>query len=72
MQKFVFPLRPFSCGNPVTELLFAFIQRVRRYLRSHGVRKGLWYDPEGRHGQPLIIGGRGHTKIMRWLQEPER
>ncbi|KAG9087325.1 hypothetical protein FRC07_012848, partial [Ceratobasidium sp. 392] len=25
-------------------------ERVRRYLRSHGVRKGIRFDPEGRHG----------------------
>lgn len=47
------------------------LQRVKRYLTSHGVRKGLWYDPEGRHGQALVTGGNGHAEILRWLQEPE-
>jgi pimeloyl-ACP methyl ester carboxylesterase len=44
-------------------------ERVQRYLRSHGVRKGLWLDPNGRHGQALISGGAGHTKILSWLRE---
>jgi hypothetical protein len=26
-------------------------QRVRRYLHAHGVREGLWFDPDGHHGQ---------------------
>ncbi|TFK43461.1 hypothetical protein BDQ12DRAFT_702584 [Crucibulum laeve] len=46
-------------------------ERVKRYLTSHGVRKGLWYDPNGRHGQALIAGGPGHAEIFRWLQEHE-
>ncbi|KII95108.1 hypothetical protein PLICRDRAFT_120922 [Plicaturopsis crispa FD-325 SS-3] len=43
-------------------------ERVKRYLTSHGIRKGLWYDPNGRHGQALIRGGKGHAEILRWLQ----
>ncbi|GJE84212.1 alpha/beta hydrolase [Phanerochaete sordida] len=45
--------------------------RVKRYLTSHGIRKGLWYDPNGRHGQALLAGGAGHAAILRWLREPE-
>jgi hypothetical protein len=44
-------------------------ERICRYLRSHGVQKGLWYDPDGRHGQALLAGGKGHEEILRWLQE---
>lgn len=47
-------------------------QRVTKYLRSHGVRDGLYLDPNGRHGQALITGGDGHNKILRWLREPEK
>ncbi|KAF8529187.1 hypothetical protein BU17DRAFT_37601 [Hysterangium stoloniferum] len=42
-------------------------ERVRRYLRSHGVRKGLWFDPKGRHGQALIKGGEGMRQVVNWL-----
>jgi len=45
--------------------------RVKRYLTSHGIRKGLWFDPEGQHGQALLTGGPGHTEILRWLGEKE-
>jgi hypothetical protein len=45
-------------------------QRVKRYLTSHGIREGLWFDPNGRHGQALFNGGHGHNKILRWLREP--
>ncbi|EPQ59444.1 hypothetical protein GLOTRDRAFT_109691 [Gloeophyllum trabeum ATCC 11539] len=44
-------------------------ERVKRYLRSHGIRKGLWYDPKGRHGQALLAGGEGHAEILRWLRQ---
>ncbi|KAI0796702.1 hypothetical protein C8Q75DRAFT_710801 [Abortiporus biennis] len=44
-------------------------QRVKRYLTSHGIRKGLWFDPNGRHGQALLAGGAGHAEILRWLRE---
>ncbi|KAJ6628695.1 hypothetical protein B0H10DRAFT_1988844 [Mycena sp. CBHHK59/15] len=46
-------------------------ERVKKYLTSHGVRKGLWYDPNGRHGQALMSRGPGHTKVMRWLKAPD-
>lgn len=45
--------------------------RVKRYLTSHGIRKGLWYDPNGRHGQALLAGGAGHVAILRWLREQD-
>ncbi|KAF8351387.1 hypothetical protein F5887DRAFT_1194857 [Amanita rubescens] len=44
-------------------------ERVIKYLRSHGIKKGIWYDPEGHHGQALIVGGPGHIEIIRWLKE---
>ncbi|KAK7695883.1 hypothetical protein QCA50_000521 [Cerrena zonata] len=43
--------------------------RVKRYLTSHGIKKGLWFDPDGRHGQALLAGGEGHKEILRWLRE---
>ncbi|KAI9001046.1 hypothetical protein BD414DRAFT_473454 [Trametes punicea] len=43
--------------------------RVKRYLTSHGIRKGLWYDPNGRHGQALLSSSPGHYEILRWLRE---
>ena len=43
---------------------------MKRYLTSHGVRDGLWYDPNGRHGQALLVGGHAHNEILRWLREP--
>ncbi|KAF5363284.1 hypothetical protein D9756_000449 [Leucocoprinus leucothites] len=46
-------------------------ERIKKYLISHGVRKGLWYDPQGRHGQALLKGTTGHEEIFRWLQEPD-
>ncbi|KIM46112.1 hypothetical protein M413DRAFT_303542 [Hebeloma cylindrosporum] len=47
-------------------------ERVKRYLTSHGVRKNLWYDSEGRHGQALMRGGAGLKEILRWLSEDEQ
>ncbi|KDQ56378.1 hypothetical protein JAAARDRAFT_36545 [Jaapia argillacea MUCL 33604] len=44
-------------------------ERVKRYLTSHGIRKGLWFDPDGRHGQALLVGGDGHSEILRWLHD---
>ncbi|KAF8517787.1 hypothetical protein JB92DRAFT_2904540 [Gautieria morchelliformis] len=44
-------------------------ERVQRYLRSHGVHKGLWFDPKGRHGQGLIAGGKGLQRVITWLLE---
>ncbi|KAE9410640.1 hypothetical protein BT96DRAFT_953179 [Gymnopus androsaceus JB14] len=45
--------------------------RVKLYLRSHGVRKGLWCDPNGRHGQALLAGGEGCKMVYDWLEERE-
>ncbi|QRV73174.1 alpha/beta hydrolase family protein [Ceratobasidium sp. AG-Ba] len=45
-------------------------ERVRRYLRSHGVRKGVRFDPEGRHGSALIAGSEGLDSVMTWLRGP--
>ncbi|TFK75836.1 hypothetical protein BDN72DRAFT_785882 [Pluteus cervinus] len=42
-------------------------ERVKRYLTSHGVREGLWYDPEARHGQALMTGTPGFQHIKNWL-----
>ncbi|KAF9534250.1 hypothetical protein CPB83DRAFT_902204 [Crepidotus variabilis] len=46
-------------------------ERVKRYLSSHGVRKGLWFDPEGIHGQALVRGGPGMNIVLKWLSEHE-
>ncbi|KAI4525653.1 hypothetical protein K525DRAFT_234222 [Schizophyllum commune Loenen D] len=43
--------------------------RVKKYLTSHGVRKGLIFDPHAVHGQAMMIGGQSHTKIMNWVAE---
>ncbi|KAJ4478210.1 hypothetical protein J3R30DRAFT_3333115 [Lentinula aciculospora] len=45
--------------------------RVKLYLRSHGIRKGLWCDPNGRHGQALLSGGEGCKVVYEWLKERE-
>ncbi|KAJ7781160.1 hypothetical protein B0H16DRAFT_1497273 [Mycena metata] len=44
-------------------------ERVKKYLTSHGVRKGIWYDPNGLHGDALMSGGAGHTKVIQWLKD---
>ncbi|GLB33884.1 hypothetical protein LshimejAT787_0107680 [Lyophyllum shimeji] len=46
-------------------------QRVKRYLTSHGVKQGIWYDPDGSHGQALLPGSRGHVEILRWVREAD-
>lgn len=43
-------------------------ERVRRYLRSHGVRQGVRFDPEGRHGSALIAGSEGLQSVIAWLR----
>ncbi|KAI0771592.1 hypothetical protein BD413DRAFT_613097 [Trametes elegans] len=43
--------------------------RVKRYLASHGVRKGLLFDPEAHHGQALLSSSPSHHAILRWLRE---
>ncbi|KAG6869257.1 hypothetical protein C0993_000010 [Termitomyces sp. T159_Od127] len=44
-------------------------ERVKRYLTSHGVKEGLWFDPIGSHGQALRPGTRGHLEIFCWIRE---
>jgi len=44
-------------------------ERVKKYLTSHGVRKGIWYDPDGLHGEALKPGSPGYARVMQWLQE---
>lgn len=41
--------------------------RVVRYLKSHGVRKGLLYTPEHTHGQALVNGSEVFNQIMDWV-----
>ncbi|KAJ7068340.1 hypothetical protein C8F01DRAFT_605353 [Mycena amicta] len=43
--------------------------RVKRYLTSHGVQKGLWYDPHGQHGDSIARGSKGHTLVLEWLRD---
>jgi hypothetical protein len=38
---------------------------------SHGVRKGLYYNPQGQHGLALIPGTESFKESMTWLKEPE-
>ncbi|KAF9076719.1 hypothetical protein BDP27DRAFT_1312478 [Rhodocollybia butyracea] len=45
--------------------------RVKLYLRSHGIRKGLWSDPQGHHGEALLAGGDGCRLVYDWLRERE-
>jgi hypothetical protein len=47
-------------------------ERVRRYLRSHGVRKGVRFDPEGRHGSALVAGSEGLKGVIEWLGSTDR
>ncbi|KAF8076473.1 hypothetical protein FPV67DRAFT_1406656 [Lyophyllum atratum] len=46
-------------------------ERVKRYLTSHGIKQGIWYDPNGHHGQALLPGSRGHFEILRWVREAD-
>ncbi|RDB16848.1 hypothetical protein Hypma_002467 [Hypsizygus marmoreus] len=46
-------------------------ERIKRYLTSHGVNGGIFYDPNGKHGQALLPGSRGRSEIFRWLREEE-
>lgn len=44
-------------------------QRVLQYLKSHGMKKGIHFDPEGRHGQALVAGGLSFQKMIHWLRQ---
>jgi len=48
------------------------LQRIKKYLVSHGVRKGLYFNPKGQHGLALIPGTEGFNELMTWLKEPEQ
>lgn len=48
-----------------------FSQRIKKYLMSHGVRSGLYFDSHGQHGLALIPGTEGFNEIMTWLRGPE-
>ncbi|KAI0750717.1 hypothetical protein C8Q80DRAFT_1153583 [Daedaleopsis nitida] len=43
--------------------------RVKRYLSSHGVRKGLRFDPAAHHGEALLSRSPFYEEILRWLRE---
>ncbi|KIJ70039.1 hypothetical protein HYDPIDRAFT_104722 [Hydnomerulius pinastri MD-312] len=43
-------------------------KRVKRYLSSHGVRQGMFYDPKGRHGQPFSARSPARAVITTWLK----
>jgi hypothetical protein len=64
-----------SAEVPILMHNFAYfntvLQRVKRYLTSHGAGQNIWYDPQGRHGAALLHGSRGHAKVMEWLSEHE-
>jgi hypothetical protein len=49
-----------------------FSQRIKKYLMSHGVRGGLYFNSQGQHGLALIPGTEGFDEIMTWLKKPER
>lgn len=34
---------------------------------SHGVRKGLHFDPDGHHGEALLTRSPYYNEIFRWL-----
>jgi hypothetical protein len=46
-------------------------QRIKKYLMSHGVRSGLYFNSQGQHGLALIPGTEGFNELMTWLKEPE-
>ncbi|KAF7332075.1 hypothetical protein MKEN_00088000 [Mycena kentingensis (nom. inval.)] len=43
--------------------------RVKKYLTSHGVREGLYFDEEAQHGDALERGSKGHTLVLEWLRD---
>ncbi|KAH8113258.1 hypothetical protein DFH11DRAFT_1689439 [Phellopilus nigrolimitatus] len=66
-----------DCATDPTRALFLLggkdcivdAERVKKYLISHGVRKNLWYDPNGRHGQALLAGEKGITRVIEWIND---
>ncbi|KZT62135.1 hypothetical protein CALCODRAFT_505727 [Calocera cornea HHB12733] len=44
-------------------------ERVKLYLEAHGVRQGLLFDPEGRHGSALLRNGTGLRTVVDWIRE---
>ena len=50
-------------------LTFSFMQRVKRYLKSHGIHKGLLFDPEARHGEILLASDKGMKTIVTWIKD---
>ncbi len=59
----------FSRAHFVSQSLHRISQRMRQYLTSHGIRKGLKFDPEGRHGEALFTRGESHREFLRWLHK---
>ena len=73
MASFVHRLarpRPHEFVRRANDAMFS--QRIKKYLMSHGVRRGLYFDSQGQHGLALIPGTEGFNEIMTWLKEPER
>ncbi|KIO32732.1 hypothetical protein M407DRAFT_4250 [Tulasnella calospora MUT 4182] len=86
---FVDPGRPrsvllFMGGGPCLELCVPITHergkdavidagRVRRYLTNHGVHENLYWDPNGKHGQP-VLDKKGLKALKDWLlaSEPNR
>ncbi len=56
-----------SATYSVLTILFFCPQRIKRYLTSHGIDEGLYYDPHARHGQALLTGSAGYQRIFEWL-----
>lgn len=44
-------------------------QRVKLYLTNHGVKEGLWFDPDGQHAVPMVLPGKGMRAILEWLKD---
>ena len=42
---------------------------MKQYLTSHGVKEGLWFDPDGQHAQAMVIGAKGMRRIFDWLKD---
>jgi len=41
---------------------------VKNYLHSKGVKKGLAFNPDGRHGQALLANDQMLQDIINWLR----